>query len=214
MKIQRATIIAMALDLLDREGIEALSLRRLAAALNVQAPSLYWHFASKQALIDAMADALMNNVALSVPETTCWQQSWVLTAQEIRNALKSRQDGARIFAGTWVPTENLLRVAETLAAPLHATGTSIHTATWGTFTLLHYILGFVIEEQSWQQQFGAHNNQLSDKKTAFATLAASRFPVMFLGMSAIFADDYDVRFQSGLEIVIAGIKAKLETEHQ
>ena len=54
MRIQRDQIIATALVLLDETGLEGLTMRALAQVLRVQAPSLYWHFPNKKALIDGM----------------------------------------------------------------------------------------------------------------------------------------------------------------
>jgi TetR/AcrR family tetracycline transcriptional repressor len=56
--IQQEVIVRAALTLLDEVGLEGLTMRRLATALKIQAPSLYWHFPNKQALLDGMADAI------------------------------------------------------------------------------------------------------------------------------------------------------------
>ncbi|PZR71867.1 MAG: TetR family transcriptional regulator, partial [Stutzerimonas stutzeri] len=57
--LKQEHIIEAAFRLLDESGIEGVSLRKLACNLGIRAPSLYWHFKSKQALIDAMADAMI-----------------------------------------------------------------------------------------------------------------------------------------------------------
>ena len=74
--------------------------RKLAQALNIQAPSLYWHFNAKQALIDGMADALVENVARHCPSDQTWDEQVRHLALEFRQALLQRRDGARVFAGT------------------------------------------------------------------------------------------------------------------
>ena len=63
MRIQREQVVAAAWALLDEAGLEGLTMRVLAKALSIQAPSLYWHFPGKQALLDAMADTLIHDVA-------------------------------------------------------------------------------------------------------------------------------------------------------
>jgi AcrR family transcriptional regulator len=60
-------VLAGALDLLDTDGLEGLTMRKLAAHLGVQAGALYWHFQSKRALLDAVADALLADVAGPAP---------------------------------------------------------------------------------------------------------------------------------------------------
>ena len=62
--IQQEVIVRAALTLLDEVGLEGLTMRRLATALKIQAPSLYWHFPNKQALLDGMADAIFGAVSL------------------------------------------------------------------------------------------------------------------------------------------------------
>jgi AcrR family transcriptional regulator len=63
--LTRQRIVEAALGLVDEEGLEALSVRRLAAVLGVQGPSLYNHFAGKSEILDAVADAVMAEVDLS-----------------------------------------------------------------------------------------------------------------------------------------------------
>jgi len=59
MKLQRETVVAAALKLLDEVGMDGLSTRRLAQELGVQQPSLYWHFKNKRELLDALAEAML-----------------------------------------------------------------------------------------------------------------------------------------------------------
>ena len=69
-RLQPADVVAAALDLLDQKGLDGLTLRDVAAAVHVQAPALYWHFASKRDLVDAMAQAMLVDFvsALEPPE--------------------------------------------------------------------------------------------------------------------------------------------------
>ena len=90
-RIQREHIIQTALDLLDQEGLEGLTLRKLAQALNIQAPSLYWHFNAKQALIDGMADALVENVARHSPSNQAWDEQVRHLGLEFQFAIDDRQ---------------------------------------------------------------------------------------------------------------------------
>lgn len=207
MGIQADKVIAAALDLLDEVGVDGLTMRRLAQALDIQAASLYWHFANKQTLLDGMADALMDGVALA-PQAGPWQSRIRQTADEIRRALLARRDGARVFAGTYVPTENVLRVAESLMAPLREAGASPRLAASGAFSLLYYVLGFVIEEQAIGPAEAGKLDPAS-RRGAFETLAADRFPQVFAAMDDIFDADFDARFAAGVELWIAGVEQQL-----
>ncbi|MFY1991981.1 TetR family transcriptional regulator [Achromobacter xylosoxidans] len=58
-ELNRETVVAEALDLLDEVGLEGISTRRLAVRLDVEQPSLYWHFRKKEDLLTAMAATAM-----------------------------------------------------------------------------------------------------------------------------------------------------------
>src|SRR5271156_3432726 len=57
-RLDRAAVVGVALGLADSEGLDAVTIRRLAKELHVTPTALYWHFADKQALLDALADQL------------------------------------------------------------------------------------------------------------------------------------------------------------
>ena len=86
--LTRERIVTTALALVDREGLEAVSTRRLAAELGVSGPSLYNHFRTKDAILDAVADAVCADVDLSMFEDgTPWQEALLRWARSYRAAL-------------------------------------------------------------------------------------------------------------------------------
>ncbi|MEO7065527.1 MAG: TetR/AcrR family transcriptional regulator C-terminal domain-containing protein [Rhodanobacter sp.] len=213
MALARETVIATALDLLDQAGLDNLTMRRLADALQVKAASLYWHFANKQALMDAMADALMAQVAQAAPSTGHASEdpltAVAAVAHEIRGALLARKDGARVYAGTYVVTENVMRVAEAMIGPLRQAGASTRLACWSSFALLDYVLGFVMEEQG-SPSINPKESALTEQRVAFAALAAPSYPHVAAAMDDVFHLDFDARFTTGLDLFIAGLRVKLE----
>src|SRR2546423_15137507 len=64
--LSRLRIVEVATAILDREGLDALSTRRLARELGVRAPSLYNHFATKEEILDAVGDAIIAQVDLGM----------------------------------------------------------------------------------------------------------------------------------------------------
>src|SRR6266545_4694662 len=65
--LTRQTMIETALLLLDEVGLDGLTVRRLAAELGVQSPSLYWHIRTKQELLDGMADTIVQAAGMGPP---------------------------------------------------------------------------------------------------------------------------------------------------
>ncbi|MGW2223750.1 TetR family transcriptional regulator, partial [Nonomuraea sp. NPDC001684] len=113
MALEKGTIVAAALRLLQETGLDGLTLRRLAGELGVQAPALYWHFTNKQELLDAMAEAMtaahMTRPALTEP--AAWREWMRDHAHRDRAMLNSYRDGARLVAGTR-PSPVLFEVVE------------------------------------------------------------------------------------------------------
>jgi len=145
-------IINAALDLLDQEGLNDLSLRKLAALLDMQAPALYWHFKNKGVLIDYMAEAILQTEFQDVrarSDDEPWQDWLVDVCQRLRRAMHSRRDGARIVAGAHLfPAITLMRIFETTQESLISAGLNPHKADLLATTTVHFTFGRVIEEQS------------------------------------------------------------------
>src|SRR5436305_1475437 len=84
--ISRDAIVAAAIGLLDREGLSALSMRRLGEELGAGAASLYWHAGSKDALLELVLDELIRAVEVPDPGRARWQQPRKQTARSQRRA--------------------------------------------------------------------------------------------------------------------------------
>ena len=72
-KLDRERIVEAALDLMDEHGIEWLTMRRLADALGVSAPTLYWHLPDKDALHDACVDRALREIEITVADDDDWR---------------------------------------------------------------------------------------------------------------------------------------------
>lgn len=211
MTIQRKHVIQTALKLLDEGGIEGVTLRKLAQVLEIQAPSLYWHFANKQALIDAMADALLEDVARDIPENGDWRATLHQVAAQIRQALNARRDGARVFAGTYVSTDNVLRTGETIIAAFVRAGADIELAATSAFSVLYYVLGFAIEEQALGSERLAGGDA---RKEAFLQLAQEKYPCSWRARDLLLAPAFDRRFETGLDLLLDGVRQRLPATGQ
>ncbi|RKH56783.1 TetR/AcrR family transcriptional regulator C-terminal domain-containing protein [Corallococcus aberystwythensis] len=207
MRIQRDRVVEAAWTLLDEHGLEGLTMRVLAKALSIQAPSLYWHFPGKQALLDAMADTLVRDVARTLTAESPWGAVVRTVAEELRRAFLSHRDGARVYAGTIVVSEHTLRVSDTVIGALGRAGLGPREAGWAAFSVLDYVLGFTIEEQG----FTAQDAEAKAREGALRQLASERYPHAAGAVDAILDRDFDSRFAFGLDLLVAGIRARLST---
>jgi TetR/AcrR family transcriptional regulator, tetracycline repressor protein len=224
--IQQELIVRAALTLLDEVGLEGLTMRRLATALKIQAPSLYWHFPNKQALLDGMADAIFG--AVSLPRNLkgktrndktrndktwndkTWDERLKAVFRSIRRAFLAHRDGARVFAGTYVPTDNVLRVVEAMMALMQEAGASPKLSSDAAFSLVYFVLGFTMEEQGLDPRTGGPLD-LANRQATFANLAAMKYPSIHAALHRMFDDDLDDRFEAGLDLLITGLKARIDS---
>lgn len=180
MALSRETVIAAALQLLDKSGLDGLSTRRLAQELGVEGPALYWHFKNKRELLDHVAEAIVE-VGLRnfdrVVATGNWQTWLAELARCNRAAILSRRDGARILAGCR-PASSIGGVSfAKMTDSLQQTGFTEQEARYAILVVGRYALGWTTDEQA----------------------AADRPRSV----------DPTLGFEFGLEVIIAGLESRI-----
>jgi TetR/AcrR family tetracycline transcriptional repressor len=149
---QQQRIIKAALELLDEEGLNNLSLRKLAAKLNIQAPALYWHFKSKEVLIDYMAESILQTEFKDITPRVHdepWQEWLITLCKRLRKAMKAHRDGSRVVAGAHLyPAVTLIQIFEVAMESLTSSGIELQKANLMITTAIHFVFGNAIEEQS------------------------------------------------------------------
>jgi AcrR family transcriptional regulator len=115
-KLSRDAIVDAALALVDEDGLESLSMRRLAARLGVEAMSLYNHVDGKAALLDALVERLIVDTELDFPDDEPWTEAMMRTATAIRS-LAHAHPRAYVLLATRPPatTRSIVHME-----PLHA----------------------------------------------------------------------------------------------
>jgi AcrR family transcriptional regulator len=189
-----------AIVLLDAEGLDGLTTRRLGSALHVQGTALYRHFPTKEALLDAVADRLLDGVGAPLP-TVSLEEQLALVAGRMREALLAHRDGARVVAGTYVSGPNTKLVEGVILEALQGAGVPADRAGWVAFALGHFVLGHTIEEQaqialSAADGWDERRNQLGDQASAGFQRDALE--------AALAADPAD-RFDFGLRLFLKGV---------
>ncbi|MFE4970540.1 TetR/AcrR family transcriptional regulator [Kitasatospora sp. NPDC056651] len=127
--LSRERIVAVALRLIDDEGLDALSTRRLATELSVSGPSLYNHFATKDELLDAVVDSVIGEVDLSMFQPagtgtaeTPWPEALRDWARSYRSALAAHPNIVPVLAQGPGRRPNALRLADAVFGHLVESG--------------------------------------------------------------------------------------------
>ena len=152
-RLSRELIVQTALQLLDKVGYDGLTTRRLAEELGVKSPALYWHFANKRALWDAVAAAMLSTEQWPGPATPGLEpEDWLAArAHALRQSLLAHRDGAIVHAGT-SPGPDLLPGLESRLAALVACGFSPESGLRTLLAISRYTVGWVLEEQARKQR--------------------------------------------------------------
>jgi TetR/AcrR family transcriptional regulator, tetracycline repressor protein len=201
-QLNRDVIANEGLRLLGKRGLDGLTMRALATALGVRAPTLYWHVKSKRELLDAMADVIARHAIerLRARERNESIEEWLADlARTFRAAMLRYRDGARVFVGSMTPAAS--HATELALHELTAAGFSLEAASRAIVTLLHYTTGSVIEEQARTGVDYPTNPYGLDEPDP------QQFPLSAQARPTIFDSDADAGFEAGLAIVLAGIAA-------
>jgi TetR/AcrR family transcriptional regulator, tetracycline repressor protein len=196
-RLTKTAIVEAALGLLDDTGLDRLTTRALAARLGVAAPALYWHFASKQALLDEMATEVwrqVGEVMAGLPAGLPWREIMATYATTVRGALLGHRDGAKAFSGTTLTDPAVVRRQEHTFASLTRQGFTLPDAARALLLVHHFTIGFCVEEQAVIQAVASGDDRYSLSRRAesigpqVAPLAVEAGQVIFAEPDARFAE--------------------------
>jgi TetR/AcrR family tetracycline transcriptional repressor len=211
VKITPEVIARTALGLLTDAGLDGLTMRLVAKELGVQAPTLYWHVKNKQELLDAMADLMFAEAAegLEAPARGETWEAWAAArVGRLRRTMLRYRDGARVFAGSFNSHPAMLRTVELTLRTLVDAGFTLDTAARAFPTVLHYTVGFTIEEQARASaDYGAQNPYAN--RTLTTLIDPAQHPLALAAADRLLEVDSDASFDYGLRIIFAGMRAEL-----
>jgi AcrR family transcriptional regulator len=204
--LSREAIVDAAFRILDREGLDALSMRRLAQQLGTGAASLYWHVRNKDELIDLMLERAMGEVPLpgsSDPER--WQEQVKDFARASRRVFATHRDLARASLGRVPFGPNLVEIVERSLAILKAGGVPDHIAAYAGDLLALYVAAVSYEDDVAGDGFGG--DWAATVEGYLASLPPDRFPLIHALRSELVSGDSESRFELGLDVIVAGLAA-------
>ena len=201
--LTKAAIVQAALGLLDEAGMDGLTVRALASRLGVQAPALYWHVRSKQALLDEMATQIwrqIGDVMAGLPANLPWREVLRTYAATVRQELLGHRDGAKAFSGITLTDPDVVRRQEGTFANLIGQGFSLPEATRALVLLHDFVIGFCVEEQTVIQAAAAGDERYSLARRA-EMIGPDAAPLAVEAGSVIFGEP-DSRFAGLVELLL------------
>jgi AcrR family transcriptional regulator len=209
--LSRDAIVAAALEIARTEGVEALSMRRLAQALDTGPASLYVYVADRDDLHQLLFDAAIGTVETEPVEPERWREQLKALAHRMVKMMSEDFPGIALLAMAHIPTgDNALRVTESLLALLKAGGASDQAAAYAADLVSMYATAIAYENSLYRRLYSdpEHEQREVERLAArFATLDARRYPTMAALGPAMTRGDGEERFELGLDVIINGLLA-------
>ena len=206
--LSRDRIVDTAMELVLAEGYDAVSMRRVAQALDTGPASLYAHVANKQELDQLMLDRASAEMTVPDPDPDHWQEQ---IAQVMRDTLATmrRYPGlARAAIGQIPLAEHSLTITDRILAIMRAGGVPDQVAGYAVDLIPLYVCSIAFEEYVQRAQEWTHDDIESftrDLRAWFEALPGDRFPHIVALAGALTHGDGDSRFEFGVQVIVAGL---------
>jgi AcrR family transcriptional regulator len=206
--LTRQRVVVEALALISTDGVEALSMRVLAARLGVVPGALYRHVQSKEQLQDLIVDGVLAEVDREVGHLPSWTRQVAELARRLRSTLERHPGVAGLLKTRDPLSPHSLALAEAFLAPLHAAGLSERQTAHAYRLIYDYTLGFALSDPTspGEQRFQdtATRRELQD---FLRSLPTDRFPMLANLGPHLWATNRDERFEANLDTLIKGLQA-------
>jgi TetR/AcrR family transcriptional regulator, tetracycline repressor protein len=204
--LTREAVLAAARRVADEEGLERLTMRRLAAELGVMPNALYTYFPHKEALLDALLDDLLAGVEAGDPAEGDWRDGLVRVMDATRRLLLAHPQLASAFIARPGLGPNAVRLGEISLELLRRGGLEGERAVEALRVLLIYSLGFAaFQAPRLQTDSPARAREV---EAAYAGLPEDRYPKLRRLAGPLAAPTSDRQFHTGLRWLLDGIAAQ------
>ena len=209
MALSREKIVDAALRLMEREGLQSVSMRKLAQELDAGAATLYWHVGDKEQLLGLMLDRIVGQSKVVEPDPEHWQEQVKQLARNARELLKSHRDAAQLSMGRIPTGPNSLPVLERYLAVLAAASLPPRVIAYASDMFSLFVGAFAFEESLPPPDVAA-------LAAAMEGLSPNEYPHVTSLAADLMAGDTDERFEWALELLVRGLEALRETgdEHR
>ena len=208
--LSREAIVEAALEVLNAEGLDGLTMRRLAAELGVGAASLYWHVDGKEALLQLVVDRVVSEIPLPEPDPGRWQEQIKQFARDARSVMSRYRDVGRATLGRIPVGPNLMRVNEWALGLLTAAGVPPQAAAWSGDVFGLFLGAHAYETDLEATPEGGDADQGSTAMEAMLitylqSLPPESFPNVVSNLEHLASGDPDQRFEFGLDLLVRGL---------
>ena len=199
--LTKGRILQAAVDLADREGLGALTMRRLGAELGVEAMALYKHVANKEEILDGILDLVVGEIEIP-SEGAGWKDAMRRRAMSARDVLSRHSWAIGLLEARGAMGPAAVRYLDAILGNLRSAGFSIENAAHAFWLLDSYVYGHVIQETS--LPFGTSEEMTESTGSIREEVTTDEYPHLAeIGEHAQrFGYSVDGEFEFGLELIL------------
>ncbi|HKD89398.1 MAG TPA: TetR family transcriptional regulator [Streptosporangiaceae bacterium] len=210
-RLSKAAVVESGLALADAEGLEAVTIRRLAADLGVTPMALYWHFRSKDELLDGLAERVWAEIDVDVDPDADWTAQLRFLLESLIRVLRNHPSASQLLLSGGKRTSESAMIANEVALEVlsradfdaeHATA----IARNALFTGLMLVMGEPGFEPGLTESERIEHQRLA--RVRLSLLPPDKFPMLVecaIPMTA--CDDPDFHYKLGVDLFVAGVQA-------
>ena len=213
-RLSKRAVVDRALKLADADGLDALTIRKLAQDLGVTPMALYWHFRSKDDLLEGMAEQIWGEIEVHVDPSVPWWTQLQGGLESLIRVLRAHPSAPQLMLEHEKRNEAALRATEaTLEILLGAGFDPVHAAEiargtlWTGITLVMSEAGYHPELSDEERAEWQRRNQVE-----LAMLPAAKYPHLVQCAAPMADCDPDFHYRLGVEMFIAGVRAMAERQ--
>jgi AcrR family transcriptional regulator len=213
-KLSRDRVVDAALRIMDTEGLDAVTMRRVGRELGVEAMSLYNHVRDKDDLMNGIREFVLSQFMDPGTEGP-WEERARLAARTWRQVLRSHPNTLILMSESKGPgmTPGAIRPTEITLRLLLETGLSEDDAVKAFCAFGGFIIGFVMFEIGMSHPMGTSTPEAPTPEQLAAVLPADEFPCFMSSLPYLMQGDIDQRFEYGLDLLLTGLRAKAQASN-
>jgi TetR/AcrR family tetracycline transcriptional repressor len=209
-RLSKDAVTGRALKLADADGLDALTIRKLAQDLGVTPMALYWHFRSKEDLLEGMGERVWSEVDMNVDPAAAWPDQLRTMLESLVRVLRAHPSASQLLLVAEKRNESALRAAETALSLLRGAGFDPEHASAIARSALWTGIMLVLSDPRYKPELSADERAEHQRRgqIELAMLPVNRFPSLVecaVPMTA--SEDPDFHYRFGIDLFIAGVKA-------
>ena len=213
-RLSKAAVVGRAIVLADAEGLEALTIRRLAQELGVTPMALYWHFRNKEELLTGLTDQFWSEIDTDVDEGAPWAARLRALLESLVSVLRTHPSASQLLVAGEKQSAAALEATEVTLDVLRRGGFDPQRASMVARAALWTGLMLAMSEPGYGPSLSEDERAEHQRRNRIrlAMLPPDRYPCLVEAAEPMTDCDPDLHYRFGIDLFIRGVQAMAGTE--